>query len=496
DLLERYQYTINQMVKLDMLTEAEKAEIYTTLPDFPKFSDPEGRYGGTKGYLLVKVEKELADAGLTEAEIRGGGLTIMTTIDPTMQKAAVKEAEDAAYRAANPRGLDPTTLHPAIASVDVETGGILALYGGPDYVADNRNWAETPRPTGSTFKPWALVAGLRDGATLGDYFNGNTWTPPGDASPVTNAGHNYGQVTLKKATTSSINTAYVDLVSQMTDGPEKVIKAANDVGIPDGTDWRPDGVANDRIALGTAQVSPLDAAHGLSTLTNGGARTTLHIVTEVTDLQGETVFKTPLDTERTVEADVAQNAVYALNGVTEEGTGRTVRALGAPVAGKTGTYYIAKLRETRASWFLGSTAQISTAVMFVAGEDGSGDLEQYSSGFYGSGFPAETWLAYMKVAQKGLPRVEFPGPTTLERSGKFGSTPTPTPTPTRTATPTPEPTPEPTEEPTPEPTPEPPVEPTPEPTIEPPTEPTIEPPARPRLPGGRTPPGTGDGAGG
>ncbi|MFV0405298.1 MAG: transglycosylase domain-containing protein [Propioniciclava sp.] len=424
DLLERYQYTINEMVTLGTLTEAQKAEIYTTLPDFPKFADTEGRYGGTKGYLLAKVEKELAAAGLTEAEIRGGGLKIVTTVDADMQASAVESAQEAAYRAANPRGLDPATLHPAIASVDVATGAILAMYGGPDYVADNRNWAETPRPTGSTFKPWALVAGLRDGATLGDYFNGNTYTPRGDRDPVTNAGHNYGPVTLKKATTSSINTAYVDLVSQMQDGPEKVIKAANDVGIPDGTDWRSNGIANHRIALGTAQVSPLDAAHGLSTLTNGGKRTTLHIVSEAHDLVGRQVYEAPVSTKQMIEPDVAQNAVYALNGVTEQGTGRTVRSLGYPVAGKTGTYYVAKLRETRASWFIGSTAQISTAVMFVAGDQGTSNLEEYARGFYGSGFPAETWLAYMKVAQKDLSRVNFPGPTTLQRSGKFGPRPT------------------------------------------------------------------------
>lgn len=283
---------------------------------------------------------------------------------------------------------------------------------------------------------------------------------------MTNAGHNYGPVTLEKATTSSINTAYVDLTYQMTDGPEKIIQAANDVGIPEGLNWRLAGTdtPDPRIALGNGQVSPLDSAHGLSTLTNGGERTTTHMVEEVSDLTGDTVFTADHETTQAVEADVAQNAVYALTGVTKSGTGRTVNSLGHDVAGKTGTYYISDLRETRASWFIGSTAQISTAVMFVAGEQGESNLGAYSSGFYGSGFPAATWLEYMKVAMDGMDKVSFDGPTTVKSSGKFGTTPTPRATatrPTTSATPTPEPT---TTSATPQTTPTQTTEPTPDPT--------------------------------
>lgn len=441
DLLERYQYTLNQMVKTGAITDAQRLEIYDALPDFPTDLTADSRFGGPKGFLLKRVEDELTAQGFSSAQINGGGLRIVTTLDATAQQAAQDIAQSAATRAASARGLDPNSLHPAIASVDTATGGIIAMYGGPDYTTNFTNWATTARPTGSTFKPWALVAGLRQGATLSTALNGNEFTPPGSRQKVTNAGHNYGTVTLQKATTSSINSAYVDLVLKMDNGPQAVIQAAEDVGIHN-PGWDPQIT----IPLGYGEVSPLDAARGLATLVNGGKRTETHIVGDVKDLAGATIYTAQINPQQTVEADVAQNAVAALKQVTESGTGRTAGQLGVDVAGKTGTYYISELRETRASWFIGSTAQISTAVMFVAGDEGTGNLDAYSSGFYGSGYPAQTWLSYMRVAQSGLPEVALPNAVANQKaSGRFSPVPvTPTAAPTRSTTPTTEPTSEPT----------------------------------------------------
>ena len=476
DLLERYQYTLNQMVKVGYMTEAEKDAIYTSLPDFPNLPT-DNRLGGPNGFLMNKVKNELKDAGIEESLIDGGGLRIITTVDQNLQDTAIKTMQDMRDRVAknlrskaNP-DRDPMFYHPAMASIDTSTGAILALYSGADAIEDARVWAETPRPTGSTFKPWALVAGLRDGATLADRFDGNNkFRVKGTNHEVTNAGGtSYGPVTLKKATTSSINTAYVDLTTQMEDGPAKVIKAAEDVGIHN-SNWDPQAT----IALGYAEVSPLDAARGLATLVNEGKRTNTHIVAEVQDAKGNVIYKPVIAQDQTIEPDVAQNAVAALTGVVEEGTARSVSRLGHQVAGKTGTYYDSGKKETRATWFIGATKQISTAVVLTGGEHGYSDIGQT----YGSTYPAPAWLEFMRVAMDGKEKIRFPGPTKQSRSGKFSAPPVPkasaAPTVTRTVEPTPEPEPTPTPEPTQEP------EPTPEP--EPTTEPTQPPPAATPLP--------------
>lgn len=402
DLLERYQYTINQLVKTDKITEAQKAEWYTTLPEFPAIKR-DARFAGPSGYLLKMVQDELRASGFEDSEINGGGLQIVTTFDAKMQDAAV-DAAQSMTAAAEKQGKQPAgNLHAALASVDVATGGVLALYGGADYVANNRNWATTPRATGSTFKTWALVAALRNGITLDDTFA--TKNSGGDDAAAGSS--NSGSVSLLRATTSSINPAYLDLVSQIKDGPNQVVKAALDAGIPRNDSFDPQAT----IPLGYSEVSPLYAASGYATLANGGKQVKPHLVNEVRDAAGLVVYKAVISTPQTIQPDVARDASYALSRVVAEGTGRAVSSLGYPAAGKTGTRYISETRETQASWFVGYTKQISTAVMFVAGDEGQSPLDPYARGFYGSTYPARTWLAYMKPAQAGLPKVAFEGPT-------------------------------------------------------------------------------------
>lgn len=446
DLVERYQYVLNQMVKLNYITDAQRSEIYNTLPDFPKVST-DSRFGGPKGHLLKLVRDELKAAGFDDAQIQGGGLQITTTIDKRLQEAAAKAAQDQAERIAQAQKQSPNYYHPALASVDTRTGAILAMYGGPDYTDDYRNFALIPRAAGSTFKPWALVAGLREGASLNTMLNGDEFIPKGQTKPIKNAGHNYGPVTLEKATTSSINSAYVDLVTQMKDGPNKVIQAATDAGL---TDHKWGAVSS--IPLGSAEVSPLEAARGFATLVNLGQRTTPHIVAEVKDVEGKVVYKPTVNPEQTIEEDVSRNAVTALLGVTQDGTGSAaVRGLGFEVAGKTGTNYTNG--ETLATWFVGATRQISTAFVLTAGPKAHSNL---GSNTYGSTYSAIGWREYMKVAMEGKQKEDFPGPVEQTRKGVFTASPTPKPTPTPTPTPVPTygqtMTPRPTMRPGPEPT--------------------------------------------
>jgi membrane peptidoglycan carboxypeptidase len=122
-----------------------------------------------------------------------------------------------------------------------------------------------------------------------------------------------------------------------------------------------------------------------------------------------------------------------------------------PVAGKTGT----KDRENAdgsgdivSAWFVAYTKQISTAVMYVAGNDGNADLDKFrrpgDPTFFGGTYPALTWADYMAKATEGQPIKQFAPPAYVNKD-KF-----PSPVPTRTSQPTssPEPTEEPTSSPT------------------------------------------------
>ncbi len=419
DLLERYQYTLNGMVEMDAITASERTEIYAELPEFPKVAR-DSRLGGPKGFLLGMVERELLANGFTEGEINGGGLKVVTTFDADAQDAAVATAQKMT-RAAAGSNKAAKQLHAGLASIDNATGGVIALYGGPDFLESQLNWATLSSPVGSTFKPYALAAGLRDGWTLNDKLNGNTLDLPGTTRQVRNAGGgNYGRVTLLTATTKSINTAYVDLTLQLSGGPESVLEAANDAGAPTVEGWDPVST----VALGTPEVSPLYQAAGYSTFANNGVQRDPHVIAAVTDATSNQLYAADTTGVQGIEEDVAIDVTYALSKVAQDGTGYRASQLGYPVAGKTGTAYNSLTGKTSAAWFVGFTRQITTAVAYTRG-DGTADL---GNSFYGSGYPALTWLEYMRTAVDGLEKESFDPPT------KRVSTQTPTAKPTKSVT--------------------------------------------------------------
>jgi membrane peptidoglycan carboxypeptidase len=481
-ILDRYRYVISSMLEMGYLTQQQANKYGATLPEFPEVAVNE-RYGGPKGFLLKMVERELTRAGFEASEINGGGLKITTTFDKKAQDAAVAAAQKYTKESADAADQKASDLHAAVASVDVATGAVIALYGGPDYVKNSRNWATTPRPTASTFKTYALAAGLEDGFNLFSRFNGNTFTPPGDSTPVRNEFRNqYGSaVTLLRATAQSINTAYVDLTGQMDNGPKKIMDMAEAAGAPKGAGWD----ANSRLPLGTAEVSPLAQASAYATFANEGVAVPSHVVREVRNAKGKIIYKAKVEEKRAVSSDIAADVTYALTSVVDGGTGRAAQTIDRPVAGKTGT----KDREDDivSAWFVGMTRQISTAVMYVAGDAGTDDLDPYArpgdSTFFGGTYPALTWADYMAVATEGQPVEDFPEPAYVNRDGApEPTTQSDSTEPTETAEPTP------TDEPTPTPT----VtkttaEPSASPTTKPPTTapPTSQPPSATRRPSPR-----------
>jgi membrane peptidoglycan carboxypeptidase len=425
---------LDGMAQMGTVSAAEAASAATlpVFPDVPKSS----RYGGTKGYLLKMVDAELTANGFDPAKISGGGLLITTTFDEKSQAAAVASAQKYTEAAANGSKVkqDPTKLHAAIASVSVGSGEVLAMYGGPDYVASSRNWATTDRAAASTFKAYAVVAGLRNGFSLRSTLNGNTFTPKGDTGTIRNEFNmQYGTVTLTKATADSINTAFVDMVQQIPNGPAQVIKAANDAGVPKGAGWD----ANNRIPLGTAEVSPLDQATGYATFANGGTYVPSHVVKEVKDSTGKVLYTAKVDVKPQIEPDVAKDVTFALQNVVNEGTGARVSSLGRDIAGKTGTAGITRngQEDVVSSWFVAYTKQVSTAVMYVAGDSGNDDLDPYAkkgdATFFGGTYPALTWLDYMKVATDGQPKLTFDPPVYVNAT----ATPTPVATPSASSAP-------------------------------------------------------------
>ncbi|SDL19102.1 transglycosylase domain-containing protein [Tessaracoccus oleiagri] len=489
-LYGRYKYVLDGMLEMGTITQEEYAAAYPQLPEFPEVP-VNNRYGGPKGYLIKMVEDELETLGIPQEQVQGGGLKVTTTIDKRLQDRAVEVAQGYTQEAAEngEEGATAENLHVALASVDTANGAIRALYGGPDYVEKPRNWATTPRAAASTFKTFAVIAGLREGFDLNTRLNGDTFTPEGDPNPIRNQGREqYGSVTLREALAQSINTAMVDLTQQLEGGPQAILQAAFDAGVPEDPEaWQQQ--LNNRIALGFGEVSPLDMANSYATLANSGQRNETFIVAKVEDPQGNVVYEAEPAAEPTIEQDIAAATTDALTSVVDEGTGRRAQTLDRPVAGKTGTNAGTEEDSITSAWFAGYTKQLSTAVMYVAGEGGTDNLVPYRQPgdrtFYGSGYPLSTWLDFMTTAMEGVPVEDFDTPPTPEPSEEPTSeSPSPTPSEEPTSeSPSPSPSPTPSEEPSPTPSEEPTSE---EPTEEPsplPEPTTLAPPGNPSPPG-------------
>jgi len=457
-LFGRYQYVLHGMASMGTLPKDVADQAAQRLPKFPHIEQG-SQYAGQKGYMLEMVKSELRAHNFTDSEIDGGGLRVTTTFTRGAMDAAAK-----AVRSQRPKGLKQ--LHVGVASVDPRSGALRGMYAGQDYLKSHggTNWATAKASPGSSFKPFALAAALKDGFSLKSTFDGNSpYLFPNGTDKVVNEGpgdgNDYGSaISLLTATEQSVNTAYVDLTMSMQKGPQKIMDTAVDLGVPKDS---PGLAPQSGISLGSASISPVTMANAYGSIADGGQAKDWFTVGKVTSASGDTLYEKKVKPRRVLSNDVDRDVSYALQQVVNSGTGKNALALGRPAAGKTGTATNAK-GDVSSSWFVGYTPQLSTAVMYVRG-DGNDALNGYMPSYFGADYPTRTWTETMRGALDGLPVVSFPPPAWLSATNTTaGHAPAPTYTPQPTYTPRPQPTytpkptptqaPTPTETPTPTPT--------------------------------------------
>ncbi|MGO1581618.1 MAG: transglycosylase domain-containing protein [Actinomycetaceae bacterium] len=394
---QRFERVLDLMLEDGWITEEEHAAA-----EFPEVVEPETneQYAGPDGYLLAMVRDELVARGdLTLEQIDTGGYDIVTTIDQRNQQAAV----DAVDALPEDR---PENNHVGLVSMRPESGAIVALYGGPDYLTDARNSVTQDRAqAGSTAKPFTLVAAIEAGISLSETFP--SYSPmeiEGYDFPVSNYDtQNRGPITLRQATAQSVNTTYA-LVNQEV-GSDTMVDVATRAGWSEDT---PGLVSSPSNVLGPASPTALETATAYNTFAAQGVRHTPYIVAEVLDRDDNRIYTGDDEGVEAFDEAVINEATYAMQAVLEPGgTGATAGEIGRPAAGKTGSS-----NAYRSAWFAGWIPQLTTVVnMYQVGEDGT---EEELTGFggvdlvAGGTFPAQVWRDYMNVATEGMPVVELP----------------------------------------------------------------------------------------
>ena len=395
----RWEYVLDGMVEQGWLTPKQRNNA-----EFPKIKKQKAkdRLGGQTGFMLTMVEQQLAELGFDETEIQRGGLRITSTFDRKAQRAAT-----AAVRKVGPTS-GTEGLRIGLAAVRPGTGEVVAIYGGEDFIDDQINNATRQfAQAGSTFKPFALAAATEQDVPLNSVWNGDSPSTV-DGYTFSNYGdRSYGPVTLLQATENSINSAYVELESDI--GVERVADAAVRAGIPADTPGMDLDQLNLTFVLGTASPSGLDMANAYATFAARGTAAQTSVVSRVVGPNDGLLFDPQPQVDSAFDSLVADTVTYGLSRVVTNGTGSTARALGRPAAAKTGT-----TDDNKSAWFVGYTPQLAAAVL-MAKEDEAGIPVSLSgtgglSTVTGGSFPAAIWTAFMNAALEGQPVEEFPPP--------------------------------------------------------------------------------------
>jgi penicillin-binding protein 1A len=357
-------------------------------------------------YFFDYVQEELIER-YGVGVVRQGGLKIHTTIQPGMQEQA-REAIYSYYG-------DPAGPASAIVAIDPTNGKIRAMAASGGSYGDRRFniAAQGHRQPGSAFKTFVLTAAVLKGIDPDStsYTSKPLALDVGDYEPweVKTFGNSYiGHVSLTRATLSSDNTVYAQLIMDV--GPKAVCKAAKLLGITTKLDCYP------AEGLGglTRGVTTLEMASAYGTLAAGGVRRRPTGIEKVVFRDGKSEKLADPKGKRVMTDGQAYEITRILQMNVTSGTG-TAAGYGCPAAGKTGT-----TDEAKDAWFVGYTPKLSTAVWV-----GYPDAGVAMPGAQGGTYAAPVWHAFM-VSAHGDFCDDFPAPTEPFQSspffGKYAST--------------------------------------------------------------------------
>jgi penicillin-binding protein 1A len=380
-------------------------------------------------YVIDELEREYG-----ANTVREGGLKVYTTIDPRLQRNAVKAMRDVLpYRS------DPAS---AIVSVEPGTGAIRAMTAVVRSAKNQFNLAaQSRRQAGSTFKTFVLASAIEQGVDPDStYYTSAPFTcsrGPWCQEPysVHTYGNDYhGSMSLTRATLSSDNTVYAQLTLDV--GPRYVWQMAHRLGVHMSPDTP---VAS--IGLGSLAVSPLDMAAAYATFAAMGIYAKPMAITKVI-LPGNKIDKDSHWGEPQTKRAVSEGVAWKVNDVLRQnaqyGTGAGSGDGLHPNAGKTGT------TENHAdAWFDGYTRQLSTVVWMGYPKGEIPMLNVHGQEVAGATFPVPIWHEYMAAAlwHHKVLGFELPDRYPIWRSitrgnyGSFGYTPSYSPTYTQPYTP-------------------------------------------------------------
>ncbi|MGH2691960.1 MAG: transglycosylase domain-containing protein [Actinomycetota bacterium] len=328
-----------------------------------------------------------------------GGLSIETTLDLRMQHAAERAIAGVLNQPGDPEA--------ALVSIDIRSGGVLAMVGGRDFHRSQVNLATgqggTGRQAGSAFKPFVLATALEEGISPYDIYSGPSSITIDGHTMGNYGGSSYGSLSVHQATVNSVNTVFAQLIDEV--GPADVAETAHSMGI---RTELPEVLS---LALGTGEVTPLDMTAAYATLASGGIYRRPTGVRWITDSRGEVVERLDAGGRRAIREQTAEQVTDILLDVVAGGTGTGAQIPGVAVAGKTGT-----AENYVDAWFCGYTIDVATCVWIGYPRGQIPMTSVHGIPVTGGSLPADIWRTFMST-------VPQPGASLGTGSGSSGASP-------------------------------------------------------------------------
>lgn len=308
--------------------------------------------------------------------------------------------------------------------MDPWTGRVLAMAGGFSFDQSQFNRAtQAYRQPGSSFKPFVYAAALDNGYTpstvvidapieIDQGAGVGIWRPENYST-----GKYYGPSTLRTGIEQSRNTMTVRLAQDV--GMPLIGEYAKRFGI---YDELPSYLS---YALGAGETTVLRMVAGYSMFANGGRRIKPTLIDRIQDRYGHTIYKHDQRECRGCDADkwsnqpeptlvdrreqvldpmTAYQITSMMEGVVQRGTATSVREVGKPIAGKTGT-----TNDEKDAWFVGYSPDVVVGVYL-----GYDKPRHLGRGQTGGHLAAPVVRDFMKLALADKPAVPFRVPAGIK----------------------------------------------------------------------------------
>ena len=391
---QRQSYVLERMVEDGYITGADQERALNT-PLTLRSVRPKEKIAP---YFVEHIRRYIVEKYGSDVLYREG-LEVYTTLNIEAQKAAREAVERGLRELEQRQGYETGLVQGALVSMDVKTGAIKALVGGREFSKSEFNRAtQSRRQPGSAFKPLIYTAAFDKGLTPSSHFVDapisfpDPSQPDGLWQPKNFDGKFTGPTTLRNAIVQSRNVITIKVLQDI--GVDYAASYANVMGISSPLS------RNLALALGSSGVTLLEMVRAYGVLANQGRRTTPYFITKIVDRTGHVFEENQPKVEQVIDPRIAFITAYIMQDVVESGTGRRVKSIGRPVAGKTGT-----TNDVRDAWFMGFTPSLITGVWVGFDQERSLGHQEV-----GGRAAAPIWLYFMSQSLAGQPIETFPVP--------------------------------------------------------------------------------------